>query len=271
MKKLFVYGGIIGMVALHSATVPVDKVHNMADKNVAADASAKPKKPKAIVLKHPLIQFMDKILGAGPYGLILQVRREVRKRLYGVPTKSGARMGIYKFDGKNVTVTSLAKIESQYEMEYFSQKDYLIKNKANYDEAEWTQEMDRLETEYQERTKVLQEILDSAKEDFLAISEDYVESARGTKEQSLILIKESCDRRGVKNCFILRWGEAEEGNETELLRKDVMTFKEFAKFLYDLSNFLEDMARSCPRSRKKFIDFVKQNRRKPAPTAAAAG
>jgi len=230
----------------------------------AGDISTKTSKKAQgpIILTHPLINFMDKVMGVEVYGLILQVRREVRKRLEGALTKSGNKKGMYLYEGQNHTVTSLAKIESQYEMEYYSKKNYLIENKVHYSEEEWNHEFEQIEKEYAGRTKALRHVLEQAKDDFLKISEGYVEGARGTKEQTLILIKESCDKRGVENCFLLRWGEAEEGNETALLKNDVITFKEYAKFLNDLANFLEDMARSCPRSWKKFMDFVRKNRTK---------
>lgn len=276
MKKLFVYSGIIGVVL--NSNIIITENHNIAPEayNISSiPAMQKPaedieqkkaKTPKYVILTHPLINFMDKILGAGPYGLILQVRRETRKRLYGLSTKSDKRLGMYKYNGENHTATSLAKIESQYEMEYYSKKDYLIKNKTQYAEDEWNHEMETVEKEYAERKKILRKILEEAKDDFLALSEDYLESARGTKEQTLTLIKESCEKRGVKNCFILKWGEAEEGNETALLKNEVVTFKEFAKFLYDLSNFLEDMARSCPRSKARFLEFIRKNRKNKSAT-----
>ena len=262
MRNLVVFGGIIGVILSFNMVADI-QIGVSGEKTAESSTSAKPqaKAPKSVLITHPLIHFIDKLMPAGAYGLILKVRREVRNRLYGVATKSGRRLGMYQYEGRSHTATSLAKIESQHEMEYYSQKDYLIKNKAKYSEDEWAHEMESIEKTYAERTKDLRKVLEEAKDGFIAITESYLESARGTKDQVLMLIKDSCNKRGMDGCFILRWGETEEGNETDLLKNEVVTFKEFAKFCYDLSNFLEDMARSCTRSKKRFIDFVRKNRR----------
>jgi len=212
-----------------------------------------------VLLEHPLIHFVDKLMSSGAYGLVLQVRREVGKRLFGQPTKAGSKRGVYEYKGEKYTLVQLAKIEDAVEKEYVSKKNDLIEHKSNYGPAEWDAMMQELEDEYNHEAALLQEALKEAKEDFIEISKDYVEAARGTKEQVLVLIKESSDKRGLNDCFLLKWGEEEEGNETYYLRNDIHTLKDFAKFLYDLRNFLTDMANSMPRCKKKFMSLVRKS------------
>lgn len=102
------------------------------------------------------------------------------------------------------------------------------------------------------------EVLEIAKEDFLALTAGYVDSAKGMKGPLLALIQEFCDKKGIRDCFILTWGEAEEGKEDEGLRRDVHTFKVFTKFCDDLAGFLEAMARSCPKAKKLFVAMIER-------------
>jgi len=186
---------------------------------------------KRITLESPLVDFMDRIMPGSAYGLMLQVRREVRKRLYGAKDKSGNMVGMYEYGGGKCTVTDLAAIEDELEKSGGSKKELL-------------------------------DVLEIAKEDFLSITECYIDSARGTKEQLLGIIQESCDKRGLKECFILRWAEEEEGEEGRLIREELFTFKEFRKFCIDLSNFMEDLARSCPKTKRKFLELVRKSKGK---------
>lgn len=206
-----------------------------------------------IVLEHPLVNFIDKLMSSGEYGVILQIRSEVRQRLFGVPTRdgSGSRIGMFDYKGDKYSLVQLVKIEGKCEKEYKTRKTELISNPA---------QLEALEQEYKETKRVLREVLEVAKNDFIEISKDYIEAARGTKEQVLFLIKESSEKRGIKDCFLLKWGETEEGHETIYLENDIVTLKGFARFCYDLTNFLEDMARSMPRAKKKFLSLVEKSK-----------
>ena len=106
----------------------------------------------------------------------------------------------------------------------------------------------------------MRELLEFAKDDFLDITSSYIGSCRGFKEQILALIQESCELRNNKNCFLLKWGEEKDGQEGELLKKEMVTFEDFETFCIDLTNYLEDMARSCPKGKKLFIELLKELR-----------
>ena len=80
------------------------------------------------------------------------------------------------------------------------------------------------------------------------------------KEPLLGLIQESCDLRENKNCFLLKWGEEETGKEGTLMRRELVTFKGFEKFCIDLTDYLGDMAESCPKAKKMFIELLKKKK-----------
>ena len=101
-------------------------------------------------------------------------------------------------------------------------------------------------------------MLHEAKEDFLRITAGYMDSAKGMKGPLLMLIQEFCDKKGRKDCFILTWGEAKEGEEDENLRSRVHTFKVFTQFCEDLAGFLEAMARACPKAKGMFLEMVRR-------------
>lgn len=226
------------------------------------------KKTQHIALTGPFIEVMDKLMPGSAYGLMLQVRRETRKRLFGVEQKDGSRVGFYDYQDKKCSVGELEAIENQFKKAYWENRAELDAEIAKYSREELdliddlVKKIIKIEKKFYYVMHELRKVLKIAKEDFLELSERYVDSARGTKKEILALIKESCEKRGVGECFILRWGEADEGNESDLLRYEVLTFKEYAKFCRDLSNFLADMAGSCPRTKKKFIDMVRKGKKK---------
>jgi len=221
---------------------------------------------KHIVLEGKFIEFMDKYMPASAYGLMLQVRRETRKRLYGIDHKRDEKIPYYDYKGEKCTVVELAAIEKEFNHAYWEKREQLDAQMAQYsrdelyNQQELVNEIIQNEKDYFAEMEALRAVLYVAKEDFLGLSGRYVASARGTKKQLLALIQQSCDKRGIGRCFILRWGEAEEGHETDLLRYEVLTFKEYAKFCRDLCNFLEDMARSCPRTKGKFLEMVREKK-----------
>lgn len=218
---------------------------------------------ESVVLASPMLDLIDGksfAINGEVYGLILQVRREVRKRLFGNRTQDGQFVGIYEFDGQLYSVTELTILESQYEEEFNSRLDELEKTKNSYQDNEWQEAVQETEHAFEEIKKEMREVLEFAKEDFLEITSSYIGSCRGFKDQVMALIQESCDRRNNKNCFLLKWGEEKEGKEGELMREEMVTFKGFETFCIDLTHYLEDMARSCPKGKKLFIELLKELR-----------
>jgi len=219
------------------------------------------KKPKHIVLESPLVSILDKLMPASAYGLMLQVRREVRKRLYGVKNKEGKLAGKYDYHGNKYTLLELVDIECQHERDNLEKKNRLIESKLSLSQEEFEKSLNQLEKEYAGMCTELRELLELAKEDFLSISACYAESARSTKKEILGIMQESCDKRGSQGCILLKWGEEDETNEGISLRTEVVTFKGFTEFCFDLCNFLEDLARNCPRTKKKFYDMVRRQQK----------
>ena len=85
---------------------------------------------KEIVLTSPMIDLIDGksfAINGEVFGLILQVRREVRKRLFGNRQKDGTFVGIYTFEGQLYSMTELATLECQYKQEFNTIMDELEK------------------------------------------------------------------------------------------------------------------------------------------------
>jgi len=214
-----------------------------------------------IVLESPMLGFIDgKNFGmnANTFGLLLQVRREMRKRLFGIPTHGGKRVGMYNLYGKQYSLIELTKIEGENEVEYYSKKSYLEKNKSRYTSEIYQKELCKIEEKYKKAKVSLAEVLHWAKEDFLQITAGYMDSAKGMKGPLLMLIQEFCDKKGLEDCFILTWGQTVEGEEDENLRCQVYTFNVFTQFCEDLAGFLEAMARACPKAKSMFLEVVRK-------------
>ncbi|MFC1842734.1 hypothetical protein ACFLYU_03700 [Candidatus Dependentiae bacterium] len=225
-----------------------------------ADERAK-KAGKSFLLESPMIPVVDgKSYGVHGrvFGLILQNRREIRKRLYGVPAKNGGRIGMFQLGDNRCCLVELGRIESENEAEYLSKLNYLESNRLKYAADEWQEEKDAIEKEYRGTKAQLEEVLDEAKEDFINFTQDYLEGINGVKEPVLVLVEEFCEKKGIEWCFLLHWGGAEAGAEHEMIRQDIKTIKEFTGFCRDLSDFLEVLAKSCPKGKQLFIDIVKK-------------
>jgi hypothetical protein len=192
------------------------------------------------ILESAMISFVDgKSYGVSGdvFGLMLQNRREIRKRLYGfadsakgeAAVKTGKedakRVGMYDFCGSKYCLIDLVQIES--------------KNKKENKEA-------------------LLCCLETAKEDFISITKNYVRGVNAIKDYLLTLIEEFCQKKGIEECFLLRWGECEAGQEEAIIRNEIVTFKEFSQFCIDLSDFLEVLAKSCPKGKALFVEMVKK-------------
>jgi len=187
-----------------------------------------------VILNSPLLDFIDGksyAINGKVYGLILQVRKEVREMLLGVFNANGQLIGLYLFNGKYVSISDLAKLEASIH--------------ASGDEKKITE---------------LQNLLAKIKEDFLEVTKGYVENIKPFKNQILGLLKESCRAHNKPKSFLLKWGEELDGDEGKLLREKITSFKEFEQFCIDLAGYLEDMAYSCVKAKALFIELIKQSR-----------
>jgi len=213
-----------------------------------------------IILESPLVAILHKIMPANAYGLMLQVRRKVRKLLYGVKGEDGM-VGAYEYEGKMCSIKELANIERECEKNYHEKKQYLEANKSLYSDEEWEKKFKNLQNEYDEKKRLLRVLIEIAKEDFLAITCSYAGGANEMKKELLVLIEESFEKRGIEGeSFMLKWEE--EGHEGEVIRNELFTFVELEKHCHEFCNFMEDMARSCPKTKQRFLDLVRNSKNK---------
>ncbi|MCK5632768.1 hypothetical protein KAH94_03400 [bacterium] len=218
-------------------------------------------KTEHVILKNPILNLIDGksyAIDGKVFGLILQVRRELRKRVLGVKSDNGQFIGIYELNGEQHSITELVMLEAQLDATYYTELSVLEKKKNNGSQEEYVQTVQEINEKYQERRKQLNDLLDFAKEDFLEITKGYADNIRPFKDQILVLILESCQKHGKESCFLLKWSEESDGNEGKFLRAEIITFKGLQDFCTDLANYLEDMAYSCPKGKQLFIDMIKQ-------------
>jgi hypothetical protein len=157
------------------------------------------------------------------------VRREINIMLIGNKTKNGSHIGIYTFENNHYTVQELASLEQEVKRT----NNDTLGNKLNI-------------------------LLEQVKKEFIIKVDPFMESARGTKHQMLILIEESTHKRNKKNNFLLKWADAPEGNEETIFLKEVQSFGALEAFAQDLLDFLGDLVRSCPKGRAQFIERVQK-------------
>jgi len=204
-----------------------------------------------VILESPMIGLIDGksyAIDGEVFGLLLKVRKDIREILYGRKDGTGAFVGLYEMDGELFSITELSLIEKQFEKTYEEKQAY-IEDKL---------ELEELEHQYQIEKNKLYETVEYVKEEFLEVVAQYIDGIQSFKEHILILIKESCNKRGKDSCFLLKWGEEKPGEDGKMLRAEINTFKGIENFCIDLANFLEDMARSCPKGKALFIEMIKQ-------------
>ncbi|MFC1842733.1 hypothetical protein ACFLYU_03695 [Candidatus Dependentiae bacterium] len=188
-----------------------------------------------IVLNNPIMNLIDgKSFGinANIFGLILQSRREVRKRLYGISSAAnGTKVGMYEFEGKKYCLIELAQVEKSLERAEHSEK---------------------------ARKEALKKVLHEAKDDLVSVIGSYIDSARGMKDPLLVMIEEFREKSGLGDFFLLDWGRTKDGDEIEAIRKNVRSLNDLKVLCLEMSGFLEAMARSCPKGKGLFVEMVRK-------------
>lgn len=185
-------------------------------------------KDNGIKLNSPILAVIDGLSGVLDEHTIhktLYVRQELMKLQYGILDKNKKRQPQHLFQGRLYTLKQLVKLEKE-------------NPKLN-----------------QELSKVLNKI----REDFIKITAPFIAESRGAKPQMMILITESCKARNRMNSLLLHW---QEDNEKENLMKTANTIKIFDTFCTDLTNFLKDLVKSCPKAFNKFKDWQARQKNK---------
>lgn len=185
-------------------------------------------KDNGIKLTSPILAVIDGLPGILDEHTIhktLYVRQELMRLQFGIlDKKTKERKPQHMFQGKAYTLGGLVKLE---------------KNNPSLREE-------------------LNKLLYKIREEFIIITDPFVAESKGTKQQMMILITESCKKRKRMNSLLLNWHE---DNEKESLIKNATSFKIFDQFCTDLSNFLKDLVISCPKAFHKFKEWqAKQNK-----------
>lgn len=180
-----------------------------------------------IVLESDIIKIAGSFINADTIELMRKFRRKILVLLLGNPTQNGTRVGKYTFEGKQHSIRSLAQIEQTLLQD--------VNNKKN--KNKW---------------KKLQKVLIQAKADFIAISDEFLDNARGSKKILVILIEEDCKKRNRPDSLLLEWVKTGEGQEKVMFEKRIINFIRYYSLNTDLLNFLADLVRSCPKAEKQF-------------------
>jgi hypothetical protein len=109
-----------------------------------------------------------------------------------------------------------------------------------------------------ENSPELHSLLETAKTDFMKLSDEFSESGRGSKSFTLVLIEESCQKRDRADSILLTWAHTTPENENTVFKKEVTSFEKLETFLIDLFNFLTDLSNSCPKAQALFHDRVEK-------------
>jgi hypothetical protein len=73
-------------------------------------------------------------------------------------------------------------------------------------------------------------------------------------------MRESCERRGVPNRFMLRWADTPFGEEEASFEKNMKNFTELHRFVNELLNFMSDMIESCPKGYSQYLEIIKKQK-----------
>ncbi|MFC1845682.1 hypothetical protein ACFLX2_00985 [Candidatus Dependentiae bacterium] len=217
------------------------------------------------ILTSPILSLIDGksfAINGEVFGLLLQMRREIRKRIFGVRTDSGQYIGMYDFDGEKKSMIELEMLETRLEATYYAKLEKLQECRDRYTEKEFAIEVNEIERDYKEKKQKLRTVLEFVKDDFLEISKVYADSIRSFKSQILKLIQESAERRDNPDCSLLVWADENLEDEGTYVKEELITFKDFKRFCVELTEFLGDMARSCAKAKKLFIDMIKKSKAK---------
>lgn len=147
----------------------------------------------------------------GGIGIVMQ---NIKARLMGVKTSDGQFDGWYSFRDGKYTLWQLESMEMHKE---FTEKEHF-------------------------------EIVEQAKKEFSTFIKPFMARLNIAKNFVIVLMKESCTRRGVPNSFMLSWSRVND-NELQVFHAEMKTFQQMNKFFEELYYFLGDLAYSCPKGR----------------------
>lgn len=157
--------------------------------------------------------------------MLRMFQRRVSEILIGKLDENGNRVGMFLFNGSYYGSRELAQLE--------------VDNDLQNDPE-------------------LQAVLALVKAAFLTLSKEFESAIRGTKNITIILIEESCEKRERYDSLLLEWSKTDEGHEDAIFDQRVTTFAAFDQFCVDLLNFFSDLIHSCPKAQKQFKDRLEK-------------
>lgn len=186
------------------------------------------------VLSSPILKFIDGIPGVMDAKVMhktIYIGQELTKFMYGeIDKKTKERVPQHSFNNRLYTLKQLVKIEKE-----------LTDKKQN------------------QNLSLLKTSLEKVKSDFQKVTSPFIKEARGTRQQMVELIKESCKLRHRTDSALLAWSET---NELDGFNKSIVSFKQLDTFCVDLINFLKDLKASCPKAYKQFLAWKQKQQAK---------
>lgn len=208
-----------------------------------------------VLLKSPIVEFVDgKSIGIDAHviRLMLQVRSEIKKILFGKRLPNGHFEGQFLFDEHLCSVRQLSTLETKYETEFKQKEAEYLNVPAD------AKKLEELRAFYKKQRARLQKAFDSAKTEFKNKITPFAKNARGAKNQMLMLIDESCHKRNRLDSLLLKWADADESSEMKFFDEQVVSFKALDQFCIDLANFLGDLMHSCPKAMAQYEKAKKE-------------
>lgn len=154
------------------------------------------------------------------------------KSMRGTRVDEGGKLypGPYNWHGKAIGTIELAKIES-----------------ATTDET----------------TKAeLHKLLEFVKDDFANFNRPFISQIQGVKDKILEVMRDSCEKRQIKNSFLLQWADTREGEEETQFRRNIQSLHDMDALLEELCNFLFDLVNSCPKGLAQYRELERKEREK---------
>lgn len=196
---------------------------------------------KNIILESPVIKMADgTFINADKVEFIRKFCRTLISFLKGEQQANNQRKGKYHFCGKWHSVESLARIEQELATALSQETDL------------------KKRTAIENNLAALEEVLIHVKADFIVQSTEFIESGRGAKGITVILIQEDCQKRNRPDSLLLEWAKTKEGQEATMFEYQINSFNDYSHFLTDLINFLLDLVHSCPKAESQFKERVEK-------------
>lgn len=182
---------------------------------------------QSIKLESRVLSLVDgSFINADTLEIMRSFQRMLVEILIGKKSDEGQRTGGYDCNGKKMCIFELAQYEAQLE-----------EQKNNY-----TPEV------YQAKLHELNTAISIAKSDFLKKAQKFQQTVGGSKDNLILLVEESCQKRNRNDSLMMVWSRTKEANETVLFEQKIKTARSFKTFLLDLFHFLGDLVHSCPKA-----------------------